>query len=210
MKYYTFEIRNHKWIFYLGVFQIVLAFVARYFSSITGQSSSINISSAVLDFVWILSFPIGAIVAGIVAYQLNRVALFWGIFGLFFSPIALIILSFKKLYLNLEINLIYRKYETEYFRAIANHRKDLEKGIISTNGFHDKKLISKNEIEIEMNHKIQELNEKIIEDLNKPIKETNLYPTNGETKVAYEKCPACGVEVTNENEECPECGLKLK
>jgi DNA-directed RNA polymerase subunit RPC12/RpoP len=63
-----------------------------------------------------------------------------------------------------------------------------------------------------MNDEIQSRQIEIYTRINKPIEELRevIYPESKDTKIAYEKCPACGTKISEDEIECSECGLRLK
>ncbi len=210
MRYYSLENKSYKWLLYLSISQIVLYVIAELVSSQTGHSSLVNVISATLDVLWLYSIPVAAIIAGNVAHKMNRPALLWGIFTLFLSPIALVILSYKKNYLSPKLVSIYQKYEIEYLKSISELKIDLKNGKISDADFNDKQIIIRKEIELEMNQKIQEKEAETYEYFNNTTPEISEYNGGEEVNIAYEKCPACGSKVALDDIECHECGLRLK
>lgn len=212
MNIYRLETKKYKWLLYYGLGQITLGIIAQIMSKYTGQTSLLNIISASLDVMWFLSFPAGAIIAGFISKQLNRPVIIWFIFALFLSPIALIILSRKSYYINPEINSIYRKYEVKYFDSVGNTKQQLIKGKITQQEFKDLQKTTMIELESKMNDEIQLKQAEIYARLNESINESSktIYPESNDTKLAYEKCPACETKLNGNEIDCPECGLRLK
>lgn len=201
---YRLETKKYKWLLYFGLGQFALAILAQIMSEFTGQTSLLNIISALLDVAWFLTFPIGAIIAGHVSKQLNRAYVFWFIFTLFFSPIALILLSSKSYYVEPDINSIYRKFELKYIDSIRKVKQQFKKGKITQGELNDIQKRTLIELELKMNDEIQSKQIEIYTCISKPN-----YESRGE-KIAYEKCPACGTKISEEEIDCSECGLSLK
>ena len=212
MKIYRLETKKYKLLLYFGIGQILLGILTQVISKYTGQTSLLNIISATLDVIWFLTFPIGAIIAGYVSNLLNRPTVFWFIFALFLSPIALIILSRKCYYVNPEINSIYRKYELIQLDIIRKLKQQLAKGKVTHLEFNGMRKTTLTELELKMNNEIQSNQSEIYARLNEPIKEISksIYPESNDSKIAYEKCPACDTKLLDNDSECRECGLRLK
>lgn len=212
MKMYRIETKKYKWILYFGLGQIILGILAQIMTKFTGQTSLLNIFSALLDVTWFLTFPAGAIIAGFVSKQLNRPVVLWFIFALILSPIALIILSRKSYYVEPEINSIYRKFELKYLDSIGKLKQQLEKGKLIQQDYNDMTKTTLIELELKMNEEIQSKRKEIYSRINKPIEESRntIYPESNDTKLAYEKCPACETKLNGNEIDCPECGLRLK
>ena len=186
MTTYRLETKNYKWLLFYGLGQIIIAILALIMSKYTGRTSLINIISASLDVIWFSTFPIGAIIAGIVSKKLNRPVALWFIFALILSPIALIILSKKKYHVETDINSIYRKYETKYFDSIGRNKIQVKKGKITQQQFEENNKLLLVELESAMNIEIREKENEIITRLNKPISEASntIYPESNDTKIA--------------------------
>jgi len=212
MEIYRLETKKYNWLLYFGIGQLLLGIFAQIMTKYTGQTSFLNILSSSLNVIWFLTFPMGAIIAGYVSRQLNRPVVFWFIFTLIFSPIALIILSKKSYYVENVVNSIYRKFELKYLESIGKLNQQLKKGQLTRQEFNDIKKTTLIELELKMNEEIQAKQKEIYTRLNKPIEETQntIYPESKDTKLAYEKCPACEKKLIGNEIDCPECGLSLK
>jgi len=206
MKKQYLESRTYGFLVLIGIGLIILNIYIFFIKN----SSSIGLNGELLEILVGVLIIILAVVNGFIAFRLNRSIIFWFIFSLIFSPIALIMLGTKKRYLKPELNKIYSQFESEYFLHKLRLRKELEKKRITTEEYEEKIKQTLKNLNDAMYKAMEVKENQLIADLNKEVVHRVEKTGEGEIKIAYSKCPACNSALGKNDFECPDCGLNLK
>ena len=206
-KKYSLKPNKNKDIVYTG---ILLTFVNIFILITNGQdyhSSVFNIISVLIEIIY---FPLAIyyiIRSGVVAYKLNKSVILWVLISIFITPISIIVLGNKETNnIPTEFERIFRKYRDKYNTESMKYIK------LHNNGKIDSKELAKREqtiistYEAEMNAEIQQ-EIKIKTNVKDEIINTNKEVSIKGKSVKYSKCPACGHNLAETDNECPDCGL---
>ena len=145
--------KKHSFLIYIGIAFIIHNIIdyAR-----TGTLWFEYHEVTVVDFIAFGAMICSAIIAGIIAYKLNRSVIFWVIITFFFTPISLIVLGNKKINLKPEYHKIFSKFESEYFAERAKLRKEVEKRVIDYKAYNTRLSELLNRLNSELNAELQE------------------------------------------------------
>jgi hypothetical protein len=214
---YSIDAKSHPTMIYIGVGLIVLnIFILANGIKPTEYevlSGKLSTDLIILDIALLVIRLTCTIWSYRVAKELNRIGLFWATLTFFFTPIALIVLGFKDLDLEVELRKVYSKHQSNLFLERIKLKKDFEKSKITELQYNEQLQNIRNKHNELMNREMQEV-EKKIEFKHKPIVGENVYldeiPVTGKIIAVKDKCPACNSTIKQDYKVCPCCGLSIE
>lgn len=214
---YSIDAKSHPNMIYVGIGLVVLN-IFIFASGIKPVEYEIfngNLSAdlVILDIILLLIRLTCTIWSYRVAKELNRIGWFWAILTFFFTPIALILLGFKDLDLEVELRKVYNKHQSNLFLEQVKIKKDFEKNKITELQYNEQFKIIRNKHNEQMNKEMQEV-EKRIELKHNPIIGDSVYldetPVTGKIVFVKDKCPACNSTIKEKDKVCRCCGLSIE
>ena len=206
MKAISLESKKYSFLIYIGVGLIIFNIIRITISN--SQAFSINIENETFNIfdVIIVFLAVGcSVLAGIIAYRLNRNVIFWTILSFFFAPISFIILGTLQVYLEPEQRKIFHKYQSEYFASELNLTKNWHKKKINRATYDEKLAELLHSLDNKMNEELQ--NQKSNDFVREVVRKIE---GEGHYLKIKDTCPACNAQLSETDMECPECGLNMQ
>lgn len=214
---YSIDAKSHPNMIYVGIALVVMN-ILFFTSGIKPTEYKIlngNVSTEyiMLDIALILIRLTCVIWSYKVASELNRSGLFWAILTFFFTPIALIILGFKDLNLEVELRKVYNKHQSNLFIERIKIKQHYERNKITELQYHEQLKSIRDKHNEYMNKEMQEV-EKRIELKHNPIIGGSVYldenTEKGKILIVKDKCPACNATINENDKVCSCCGLSIE
>ncbi len=209
---YSVEGKTNPSMIYVGAALILLNLI----SYLSGQRTSVldvansDTSSSVFfaGLFW-LGIKVGCTLWSIkVAGQLNRSQAFWGIVSFFFTPIALIVLGTKDIKMEPALAEVYSKHKSAYFLETIRLKKDYERDELTADKYREKLALAEEKQSTLLN--VEMLNVEAILAHKSQREIIEKVEGDGTPIVVTDKCPACGMKLSEKDDVCPDCGLQLR
>lgn len=143
-----------------------------------------------------------------VAGQLNRSQAFWGIITFIFTPIALVVLGSKDVFMEPEFAAVYSKHKSDYFLETIKLKKDYERDELTADEYRAKLALAEEKHTTSLNAEMQKM-EAVLERKHE-FEVIAKVEGDGTPIVVTDKCPACGMTLSQTDDVCPDCGLQLR
>jgi hypothetical protein len=205
---YTVESKSNPKLVSAGIILIVINAIFTFSGARDFNISNMTKENVIIELSFLVVGIAFSIWSFIVAKRLNRSGIFWAIFTIVLTPIALIILGTKDIAIQIELRKIFNKYKSEYFLEKLKLEKDHQNGRIDEKMLKEKIGKAKEKYNDLMNNEIQ-LEQIKIDEKHKEIVIEKV-SGNGRAINVKGKCPACETKISDNADECPECGLNFK